>query len=326
LTVSSYTGIMKLLLVTTALCALIPLASCRSSEPESLHGYVEGEFVYVAAPLPGTVTLQVERGRLVKAGTPLFALENVTERTARDEAARRLLQARATLEDARKGLRPTEISALRARLQQARLALNLAETESERQEQLFRSGVVSAQAYDQARSSRDQNRQEVARLEAELQTAALGARTDQVAAADANVKALEEALARAEWNLSQKSQLAPVDAMVYDTLYRTGEWVAVGKPVVALLPAANIKVRLFVPERKLGTIHLGDPLIVTVDGVEERFSGRVSFISPRAEYTPPVIYSRENREKLVYMIEISFLPEKAARLHPGQPVEVRFGR
>lgn len=326
MTVSRCTCILRALLVTAAFSFFLVLAGCSNPESEELHGYVEGEFVYVAAPLPGAVTLQVERGRVVKAGTPLFALENVTERTARDEAERRLLQARATLDDTRKGLRPTEISALKARLQQARVVMKLAETESDRQEQLFRSGVVSAQGYDQARSSRDQSRQEVARLEAELQTAALGARTDQVAAAAANVKALEEALARAEWNLAQKSQRAPVDSLVYDTLYRSGEWVAAGKPVVALLPPANIKVRVFVPEKRLGTIHIGDQATVKVDGVKEPVSGKISFISPRAEYTPPVIYSRENRAKLVFMIEVSFPPEVSAGLHPGQPADVRLER
>ena len=315
---------LKLLLGTVALCIIFVLSGCGKTAPEPLHGYVEGEFVYVAAPFPGAVTLQTERGRVVKSGAPLFALENVTERTARDEAGRRLAQARATLEDARKGLRPTEMNALRARLQQARVALKLAETEADRQETLFRSGVVSAHDYDEARSSRDQARQQVVQLEADLATGALGSRTDQVAAAEANVKALGEALARAEWNLAQKSQMAPVDALVFDTLYRSGEWVAAGKPVVVLLPPGNIKVRVFVPEEQVGAIKPGEPVQVTVDGVKEPFSGRVSFISPRAEYTPPVIYSRESRQKLVFMIELSFPVETGARLHPGQPVDVRL--
>lgn len=302
------------------------LAGCGKPDPGLLHGYVEGEFVYVAAPLPGTVTLQVSRGSMVKLGEALFALESVAERSARDEAARRLAQARSGLEDARKGLRPTELAALRAQLQQAKAALNLAESEFGRQERLFLSGTVSAQDLDRARAARDQQTQLVARLQAEFQTAGLGARSDQVAAAQANVRALEAALARAEWELSQKSQRAPAAALVYDTLYRSGEWVAAGRPVVSLLPPANIKVRFFVPETRLAAFQPGDPVLVSVDGVEGTFNGKVSFISPRAEYTPPVIYSRENRAKLVFMVEATFPPEIAARLHPGQPVDVRPGR
>lgn len=306
--------------------ALLLLASCSSPAPDLLLGYVEGEFIYVASPLPGTVTLHVSRGATVKKGDPLFALENDAERSARDEAGKRLAQAKASLQDVRKGLRPTEIAALNAQLQQAKSALALAELEYERQEKLLRTGAVSRQSMDSARAVRDQQQQLVARIESELQTARLGARSDQVAGAEANVRALEAVLARAEWELSQKSRKSPEAALVYDTLYRSGEWVAPGRPVVSLLPPEGIKVRSFLPEGMIASVRINDPVTVTVDGLRESLIGKVTFISPRAEYTPPVIFSRENRAKLVYLVELSFPPESAIRLHPGQPVDLRLGR
>lgn len=312
-------------LIFTLLALLLPACS-NGRSGDIFHGYVEGEFVYIASPLPGTVTLAVKKGDTVKKGEPLFALESEAERSSRDEARRRLAQAQAGLRDLGKGLRPTELAALKAQLQQARAALSLAETELARQDKLFKAGVVAAQGLDYAQSARDQQKQLVSRLEADLQTARLGGRDDQLAAAQANVKALEAALARAEWELSQKSRLAPEDALVYDTLYRTGEWVAGGKPVVVLLPPGGIKVRVFVPETRLAAIHPGDPVSVAVDGLKERYAGEVSFISPRAEYTPPVIYSRESRAKLVYLVEAAFPPENPPALHPGQPVDLVFSR
>lgn len=119
-------------------------------------------------------------------------------------------------------------------------------------------------------------------------------------------------------------QAAPQAGLVYDTLFRPGEWVAPGKPIVALLPPANIKVRAFVPETRAGALQVGEKARVAVDGVAENFDGKISYISPRAEYTPPVIYSRESRSKLVFMVEIHFAPAIAAKLHPGQPVDVWF--
>jgi len=113
--------------------------------------------------------------------------------------------------------------------------------------------------------------------------------------------------------------------LVFDTLYREGEWVPAGRPVVVLLPPENIKVRAFVSESRLGSLHPGDNAQVAVDGVQRRFSGKVSYISPRAEYTPPVIYSQESRDKLVFMVEVVFDPQAAADLNPGQPVDVQFG-
>lgn len=299
------------------------LAGCNRPPSNRWQGYIEGEFVYVASPLGGALEkLQVQRGQEVKAGEPLFTLEAVAEQTARDEAERRLVQARADLEDAKKGQRPTELEALQAQVQQAQAGLALAEKELARQQQLLSGGSATQQDLDRARATRDQDQQRVAQLEAELQTAGLGARPDRVEAAAANVRALEAALARAEWDLSQKGQRAPQAGTVFDTLYREGEWAGAGKPVVVLLSPQNVKLRVFVPEPKLGSLHVGDPVQVFVDGTIGAVTGKVSFISPRAEYTPPVIYSRENRSKLVFRVEAIFDSATAMKLHPGQPVDV----
>lgn len=310
-----------------ALAVLVLVSGCAKADPNRAQGYVEGEFVYVASPLPGTLTsLLVSRGSQVKTGDLLFILDSTPEQAARDEAERRLAQARATLEDVKKGKRPTELESIEAQLRQARAALALSERDFERQANLIKEpGATPEQDYDRARFLRDENRQRVAQLEAELKTARLGSRTDQIAAAEATVRAQEAALAKAEWELSQKRQTASQAGLVYDTLYREGEWVPGGRPVVALLPPQNIKVRAFVSEAKVATIHPGDRVAVLVDGVPQPLEARVNYISPRAEYTPPVIYSQESRAKLVFMIEAAVDPAVAAMLHPGQPVDVQFG-
>jgi HlyD family secretion protein len=182
-------------------------------------------------------------------------------------------------------------TAEKAAREQIEAALVLSAAELARQEKLFRTGVAANQDLDRARSTRDQDKQR---------------------------------LSQTDWSFDQKKQAAPKSGLVYDTLFRQGEWVAGGKPVVVLLPPQNIKVRAFVPETRVGSIHYGDAVQVTVDGVKDPFLGKVSYISPRAEYTPPVIYSRESRAKLVFMVESVFDPAAAANLHPGQPVDVEF--
>jgi HlyD family secretion protein len=182
-------------------------------------------------------------------------------------------------------------TAEKAAREQSEAALVLSEAEFARHENLLRTGATAIQEMDRARSTRDQDKKR---------------------------------LTQANWNFEQKRQAAPRAGLVYDTLYREGEWVPAGKPVVVLLPPQNIKVRAFVPEMRVGSIHYGDAVHVTVDGVQNPFVGKVSYISPRAEYTPPVIYSRETRAKLVYMVESIFDPEVAVNLHPGQPVDVEF--
>src|SRR5208283_1165772 len=167
----------------SALAALCLLAGCGRPADNRVQGYVEGEFVYVASPYAGALkSLNVRRGDQVKTGNPLFTLDNEPEKSARDEAERRLMQARSSLEDAKKGKRPTEIESAEAQLRQAKAALVLSEKELARQEKLLLTSASSAQDVDRARSTRDQDRQRVAQLEADLLTTHLGSRSDQIAA------------------------------------------------------------------------------------------------------------------------------------------------
>jgi HlyD family secretion protein len=311
------------LLATAVLVALALLASCARPGPAYYQGYIEGEYIYVASPLAGRVEkLAVEKGQRIEAGAPLFVLERNAELAAQREAAQRAAQARARLEDLRKGQRPTELDALRARLAQARSAEELSAADLARVERLYREKVLSEDEYDRARLTHARNTQLTAELAAQLATAQLGARSDAVAAAEADVAAADAALARANWSVDQKQVAAPIAALVFDTLFRPGEFVGAGQPVISLLPPANIKVRFYVPEGEIARLQPGQSVQVAISGLPASLAARVSFISPQAEFTPPVIYSRENRAKLVFLVEATFDATVAATLHPGQPVEV----
>jgi HlyD family secretion protein len=301
----------------------VALSGCDHAPSPWLQGYVEAEFVYVSAGVPGRLeTLSVSRGDTVSKDDKLFQLEARLQTAARQEANRRVAQARANLEDLTKGRRPTEVAAIEAQLDQAQTALELAEKESKRQEDLASTGATAVENLDRARSSAEQGRARVEELSAQLATARMGAREDQIAAAKEAAAAAEAAEAQAIWNLDQTTQAAPASGQVFDTLFRQGEWVAAGKPVVVLLPPENVKVRFFVPEPQLSGVALNQKVEVRVDGAADSISGTINFISPKAEYTPPVIYSADNRAKLVFMVEAAFVPDLAARLHPGQPVDV----
>lgn len=302
--------------------AALALAGCTRHTPAGWQGYLEGDYIYVAAPLAGRVeTLAAVKGARVEPGAPLFTLEHSAEAATQRQAADQLRAAEARLADLGKGSRPSELAALAARLEQARAAAELAGLERARQEALFKNQVISASDYDRVRLSEEQSRQLVQELEAQLTTARLGARTDAIAAAQADVSAAAAAKARADWSVDQKSQTAPRAALVYDTLYREGEFVAAGQPVVSLLPPENLKVRFFVPEADYAALKASDTVQVSLSG-QRTLAARISYLSPQPEYTPPVLYNRDNRAKLVFLVEAVFDPAAARDLHPGQPVDV----
>jgi HlyD family secretion protein len=307
------------------LLLLLLAGGCVDPSDGVLQGYAEGEYLRVASPLAGQLArLLVTRGAAVKRGDPLFALEHDNEAAALRQAEGQLRQAEAQYRNLLTGKRPEEIDAIRAQLAQAEASLRLSQSNLERQEELVRARFVSKEAAETARSARDRDHARVGELNAQLAAANLSARPDEIKAARAASAAAREALAQAEWRLEQKSVRSPQDAQVADTLYVQGEWVPAGAPVIALLPATNIKVRFFVPEKILGSVKIGQKISVRCDGCGDPISAPIAYIAQQAEYTPPVIYSRENRAKLVFLVEARPAPAEAVRLHPGQPVEVRL--
>ena len=310
------------LLAALALGAAL-IAGCSSNSSNEFQGYIEGEYVYVAAPLGGALTnLAVARGDSVKAGQRLFELERQSEADAVAQAEKNLAQAQAQLDDLTKGARPTEIESLQAQLERAQADLKLSADELARRERLGGADVISKEELDQARAQNDANQAQVNQLTADLATAKLGGREDAIRAAQDAVGAQRAALEKAKWSFDQKQQFAPTNAVVHDTLYRQGEFVAAGNPVVELLPPANIKVRFFVPQAMLPQIKVGETVSVMPDGAPHPLTATVNYLSTQAEYTPPVIFSRETRANLVFMIEARFSPADAAELRPGQPVDV----
>jgi HlyD family secretion protein len=304
---------------------LLALAGCgRGPAPGVWQGYFEGEFIHVAAPLAGRLErLAVARGDRVAAGAPLFRLEQAAEAASHRESLGRLRQAEARLADLTKGQRPDELAAAAARVAQAAAAADLSARELERVARLHGAGAVSDGDLDRARLAHAGDRSQVAQAEAQLATARLGARPDAVAAAEADVVAARAAVERAAWSLAQKSATAPADALVHDTIYREGEFVPAGAPVVSLLPPGHLKVRFFVPEAEFSALKAGDAVRLSVTGRTGPVAARITYLSSQPEYTPPVLYNRENRSKLVFMVEARPDDPAVARdLHPGQPVDV----
>src|SRR6185503_15934689 len=292
--------------------------------PEGVwQGYVEGEFVLLASPYAGQLQkLHVRRGDAVESGKPVFALEQESERAARAEAEARLRSAQARVENLAQGRRAPEIEALRAELKQAQAALELSRSNLKREEKLVGVDATSRARYDEARSALERDEGRVAAADAQLRSALqpLG-RDAERKAAEAEVTAARGALAQAAWRLEQKSVTAPVAGRVQDTFFVEGEWVPAGRPVASLLPPGNVKVRFYIAETSLSSVSSGKEVEIRCDGCPAPVAAKVTFISSQAEYTPPVLYSKESRAKLLFLVEAR--AEPGAKLLPGQPVDVR---
>ena len=314
----------RLLAASAGVLTLLGCDTAADKNASVFPGYAEGEYVRIASPNGGSLsTLAVKRGDMVAANAPLFALEQENERAAREEAIARMKRAEANLQNIRTGKRPAEVAAVQAQLAQAEAMLKLSNAELRRTENLVTSKFLSPAKLDEARGAQERDRARVAELNAQLTVAHLAGRPNEIDALASEVRAAKEQLAQAEWRLNQKSQRAPRAARVADTMYTAGEWVQAGMPVVSLLPPENIKLKFFIPEKLLGALKLGQDVQVACDSCKP-IAARISFIASQAEYTAPLIYSKENRATLVFLIEAMPTPADAANLHPGQPVEIKL--
>ncbi|MBC3872105.1 HlyD family secretion protein [Undibacterium flavidum] len=303
--------------------SLLCLSACQPNTPPSWSGYVEGDYLYLSAPIGGRIDrLAVQAGQQVEANAFLFQLDKEAEEASRDELAARLLVAQAQADNTTKGRRQDELAVTQAQLANAQAQATLAQNDLQRQQQLLTQGFISKAKLDDALTNVKLTQARVKELNAALAVAKLPSRIDERNAAIANTSAAQQALRLANWRSAQKSQNAPVAGQITEVFFRPGEVVAAGQPILSLLAPSNVKLRFFVPESELATIKAGQHVQITCDQCGAPITATITRISSQAEYTPPVIYSNAQRAKLVFMVEAK--PDSVSTsLHPGLAIDVK---
>lgn len=295
------------------------IASCGAPPPLAT-GYVEGDYVLIAPVATATIdSLAVRRGDRVAAGQPLARLERRDAEIALAEARAAVARAEGQLANLREGRRPEEIRVIEAALASARARADEADRTRTRLENLARSGSASTAQRDDAETAAEVAAASVAEAEANLAVARLPARPQEIAAAEATLAGARAGLAQAQWALDRRSLAAPAAGVIDDLIRHPGELAGPTAPVLSLLPDGAVKLRLYVPESDLSGIHPGTRLALRCDGCPPGLTARVSYVSDAPEFTPPVIYSADSRQKLVYLVEAR--PDGAAGLKPGQIVD-----
>jgi HlyD family secretion protein len=305
-------------LIAIALAAIILVAwllfrDDAGPDDSRFTGYVVSDNLYLSSPIAGTIAwIGVKEGQQILPGTPLFRVDPTG------------LAAQA--EEARAGVNATsaEVAEQRASLARARANLAVAEAEADRLASEFarlsgaqreKPGSVAGLDLDQARTAyrAAQRRRDAARTELAAASAAIGA-------AEARVAQRRAGVTQAEAELAELSPAAPTKGRVEDVMYQQGEWAPANAPVVSIVPLDKVKVRFYVPQSVVSAYRPGTRIVISCDGCRSGMTASVSFIATRPEYTPPVIYSLDAREKLSFMVEA--LPSHPQLLVPGQPIDV----
>lgn len=308
------------------LCAL-PFASallsdCSPDQPFAT-GYVEGEYTLIAPVETARIeAVLVERGAQIKAGSPLIRMELQDAEIALAQAKAALAEAESELANLHQGKRPEEIRVIEAALDQAQANATEADRTATRMAALAARGAATRTQQEDAQTAAEIAHANIAQIEANLSVARLPAREWEIRAREAAVARAEAALQQAKWRLDQRHIAAPAPGTVQDVIRNPGEIAGPAAPVLSVLADGAVKLRLYLPEAQIAAVRIGDRLAVGCDGCPAGVEAQISYISDGPEFTPPVIYSLNNRQKLVYMIEAK--PSAGTALKPGQIVDVRL--
>lgn len=292
--------------------------------PLTLSGNVDVRQVSVAFRASDRIDqIFVEEGDQVKAGQVLAKLDSRELELAISKLKSQIAAQEATVTKLLNGSRSEDIEAAQNAVDQARAALNLAQSSYSRKQGLYQEGVISELESDKERSNYDGAKAKVAQGEAELQKLVNGSRSEDIAQAEANLQALKDELARQDYILSQYQLVAPSDGIIRSRLLEVGDMASPQKPVFKLSVLNKKWIRAYVNERELSRIYEGQAAHVKVDGLDQGIDGQVGYISDQAEFTPKTVQTNDLRTDLVYEVRI-YVEDPTNVLRMGQPATVTF--
>ena len=242
----------------------------------------------------------------------------------RKEVAARIAQMEAQLQNLQAALnRPQQVAVLEAAVTRAEAALKLSRLTDDRQKFLFAKGDVPKSTLDSAEMALSRDEASLTEAKRQVTAALLTGRSQEIEAAEAALRQARSQLAQLDIRITRQSVVAPAGGSIEDVFFRAGEMVNAGQPVLSLLPPEGRKTRFYVPQDKLAQFRMGQRVKIFCDGCPEPLYARVFYISSQEEYTPPVIFSDVEREKLVFKIEAR-MEGAAIGLPLGLPLRVRL--
>ena len=300
------------------------LPGCEAPQLTPLAGYIEGEYTNLApVDVARVASIRTRRGDRVIAGTLLAQLEDKDAVLGVRQAEASLARLDARLADLKIGRRKEEIAVIEATLASAKAEAKQAELALHRREELFKKGVSSKAELDQAQAAYDVSAARISEVEANLAVAKLPARPEEIKAMEQQVAEAASALNIARWKLDERRIVARSNGRVFDVLKRQGETASPSAPVISFLPDGAIKLRFYAPEAVRQQLGPGSRVLLNCDGCPDGLSATVTYVADEPEFTPPVIYSIDSRQKLVYLVEARPEADQLA-LQPGQIVDVRL--
>lgn len=296
------------------------ITSCDDSKTK-MHGYIEGDFIYLSSEVFGVISsVAVRRGQSVKQNDLLLTIDDADARKQLEIARKKYDSAIAQLNNLQKGARGSEKKITQAQIKKAKNDLLLAQSKLKKYRELNKKGYVSSFELEQVEAELKSCQHVLQQQKATLNNQKQPARSDEIAAQQATVQAVWHQLEQQQIMLAKYRVLASVTGSIHDVIYRKGEMATSGSPLIIILPDNAIKAIFYASNQQLAQLKVGQSVLISVAGVKTPVSAKVSFISQKAEYSPPVLF-KGALDKRVFRVEAE-LEKMSGSVKPGQPVEV----
>jgi len=295
-----------LLLLSVASLALGACSNDKESAGVEASGIIEATEVTVSARAAGSIVrLYVHEGDRVSVGDTLLAVDDSDLQLQARQLEAGVEVARAGYELAAHGARREDIASAEEAVHQAQINLESARQDRDRFADLYGTHSVTEKVYEDAKTRYDLAERQLNTAQLNYRKLQSGSRSEDIAAAQARLEQAEAQLAAVQKKISDAHLLAPVDGVVTDRAVDVGEFVNIGSNTLTIARIDPMKLKIYVPENELGKVKLGQAADLTIDTYADRhYQGKVTYISPTAEFTPKNVQTKDDRVKLVFEVEI----------------------
>lgn len=307
------------ILIYTMVC-IFTLAGCEDYK-DSTKGYIEDEYIYLSTGYSSEIkSIDINKGNKVKVGDILFKVDDYTLRKTGEKLERDKNYEEAILRNMEKGIRESEREIIKLDMDRLESEIVKAESTLERKKKLRDKGFLSKEDIETEELNLVIKKNNLKKIMAELNNKILPARVDELIAQKIKIEKINIDIENNKYDISQTEVKSPVAGIIHDILRKKGELASIGNPVLIIVPDGSKKIKFYINRKRLYKLNINDSILVRVNDINKDHDAIIDYVSPKPEYTPPMLYDDKN-DTLVYLIEAKFR-DKNIDLPAGTPVEI----
>lgn len=307
------------ILIYTMVC-IFTLAGCEDYK-DSTKGYIEDEYIYLSTGYSSEIkSIDINKGNKVKVGDILFKVDDYTLRKTGEKLERDKNYEEAILRNMEKGIRESEREIIKLDMDRLESEIVKAESTLERKKKLRDKGFLSKEDIETEELNLVIKKNNLKKIMAELNNKILPARVDELIAQKIKIEKINIDIENNKYDISQTEVKSPVAGIIHDILRKKGELASIGNPVLIIVPDGSKKIKFYINRKRLYKLNINDSILVRVNDINQDHDAIIDYVSPKPEYTPPMLYDDKN-DTLVYLIEAKFR-DKNIDLPAGTPVEI----